>query len=139
MGRPNMALTSSPSERSQLGSILRSRSLPHSLVRRAQIVLLSADGAANRAVARRCGVSAPVVSLWRQQSGVAGLHAELRSGRPRSHSDEQEAALLLHSKPAVATHWSVRSAYRYLQKHGRALLRAVRAATTSQQELQAVH
>jgi Homeodomain-like domain len=139
MGRPNMALTSSPSERSQLGSILRSRSLPHSLVRRAQIVLLSADGAANRAVARRCGVSAPVVSLWRQQSGVAGLHAELRSGRPRSHSDEQEAALLLHSKPAVATHWSVRSAYRHLQKHGRALLRAVRAATTSQQELQAVH
>src|SRR6202035_5277157 len=112
MGRPNMALTSSPSERSQLGSILRSRSLPHSLVRRAQIVLLSADGAANRAVARRCGVSAPVVSLRRQQSGIAGLHAELRAGRPRSHSDEQVAGLLrkvLHSKPAAATHWSVRS------------------------------
>ena len=84
-------------------------------MRRAQIVLLSAAGAANREVARRCGVSAPVVSLWRQryqQSGVAGLHAELRPGRPRSHSDEQVAALLrkvLHSKPAVATHWSVRS------------------------------
>ena len=33
-------------------------------------------------------------------------------GRPRSHSDEQIAALLrnvLHSKPAVVTHWSVRS------------------------------
>jgi len=63
MGRPNMALTISPSERSQLLSILRSRSLPLSLVRRAQIVLLSADGAANRAVARRCGVSAQVVSV----------------------------------------------------------------------------
>src|ERR1700689_2405024 len=115
MGRPNTALMISPSERSQLGAIVRSRSLPHSLVRRAQIVLLSANGAANREVARRCGVSAPVVSLWRQryqQSGVAGLHAELRPGRPRSHSDEQVAALLrkvLHSKPAVATHWSVRS------------------------------
>src|SRR6202035_3138316 len=112
MGRPNMALTSSPSERSQLGSILRSRSLPHSLVRRAQIVLLSADGAANRAVARRCGVSAPVVSLRRQQSGIAGLHADFRPGRPRSNSDEQVAGLLrkvLHSKPAAATHWSVRS------------------------------
>src|SRR6202163_2922878 len=115
MGRPNTALTISPSERSQLRSIVRSRSLPHSLVRRAQIVLLSAAGAANREVARRCGVSAPVVSLWRQryqQSGVAGLHAELRPGRPRSHSDEQVVALLrkvLHSRPAVATHWSVRS------------------------------
>ena len=115
MGRPNTALTISSSERSELSSIVRSRSLPHSLVRRAQIVLLSADGAPNREVTRRCGVSAPVVSLWRQryqQSGVAGLHAELRPGRPRSHSDEQVAALLrkvLHSKPAVATHWSVRS------------------------------
>ena len=115
MGRPNTALMIGQSERSQLRSIVRSRSLPHSLVRRAQIVLLSADGIANREVARRCGVSAPVVSLWRQryqQRGIAGLHAELRPGRPRSHSDEQVAALLrkvLHRKPAVATHWSVRS------------------------------
>jgi AraC-like DNA-binding protein len=115
MGRPNTALMIGPLERSQLRSIVRSRSLPHSLVRRAQIVLLSAAGAANREVARRCGVSAPVVSLWRQryqQRGIAGLHAELRAGRPRSHSDEQVAALLrkvLHSKPAAATHWSVRS------------------------------
>ena len=83
MGRPNTALTISPSERSQLRSIVRSRSLPHALVRRAQIVLLSAAGAANREVARHCGVSAPVVSLWRQryqQRGIAGLHAELRPG-----------------------------------------------------------
>src|SRR3984893_10234959 len=115
MGRPNTALMISQSERSQLRSIVRSRSLPHSLVRRAQIVLLSAAGTANREVARRCGVSAPVVSLWRQryqQRGIAGLHAELRPGRPRSHSDEQVAGLLrkvLHSKPAAATHWSVRS------------------------------
>src|ERR1700693_866559 len=116
MGRPNTALTISPSERSQLRSIVRSRSLPHSLVRRAQIVLLSAAGAANREVARRCGVSAPVVSLWRQryqQRGIAGLHAELRAGRPRSHSDEQVAGLLRkvrHTNPAAATQWSVRSA-----------------------------
>jgi hypothetical protein len=45
MGRPNTALVIGPLERSQLRSIVRSRSLPHSLVRRAQIVLLSADGA----------------------------------------------------------------------------------------------
>src|SRR5579864_547355 len=108
MGRPNTVVTVSAAESEQLGSIARSRSLPHSLVRRAQIVLLSAAGAANREVARRCGVSAPVVSLWRQryqQRGIVGLRAELRPGRPRSHSDEQVAALLrkvLHSKPAAA-------------------------------------
>src|SRR6202158_3423146 len=115
MGRPNIALVISESQKTHLRSLERSRSLPHSLVRRARIVLLSAAGAANREVARRCGVSAPVVSLWRQryqQRGIAGLHAELRAGRPRSHSDEQVAGLLrkvLHSTPAAPTHWSVRS------------------------------
>jgi putative transposase len=70
----------------------------------------------NRAVARKCGVSAPVVSLWRrryQRDGVAGLHGELRPGRPRTHDDDRIAGLLrtvLHSKPEAATHWSVRSA-----------------------------
>ena len=84
MGRPNAALMISPSERAQLRSIVGSRSLPHSLVRRAQIVLLSAGGTANREVARRCGVSAPVVSLWRQryqQRGIARI-ARGTSSRP---------------------------------------------------------
>ena len=114
MGRPNTPVSISPAERSELQTIVRSRSLPHAVVRRARIVLLSADGTSNRAVARACGVSAPVVSLWRQryqQRGLAGLHAELRPGRPRSHSDDQVAALLrkvLHIHPPGATHWSVR-------------------------------
>src|SRR5881398_1941159 len=90
--------------------------MPHSLVRRAKIVLLSADGGSNRAVATQCGVSAPVVSLWRsryQRDGLAGLHSELRPGRPRKHGDDKVAGLLrtvLHSKPEVVTHWTVRSA-----------------------------
>jgi transposase len=116
MGRPNTALVISESERSQLESIVRSRSMPHALVRRAKIVLLSADGNSNRAVARRCGVSAPVVSLWRsryQRDGLAGLHGELRPGRPRTHGDDKIAGLLktvLQTRPEAATHWSVRSA-----------------------------
>jgi transposase len=116
MGRPNTALVLSETEKSDLQSIVRSRSLPHSLVRRAKIVLLSAEGQANRAVAKRCGVSPPIVSLWRgryQRDGLAGLHGELRPGRPRTHTDDKVAALLrtvLQSKPEVATHWTVRSA-----------------------------
>src|SRR5881275_2030265 len=116
MGRPNTALVISESEKSQLQSLVRSRSMPHSLVRRAKIVLLSADGGSNRAVATQCGVSAPVVSLWRsryQRDGLAGLHSELRPGRPRKHGDDKVAGLLrtvLRSKPEVVTHWTVRSA-----------------------------
>src|SRR5438105_10359140 len=116
MGRPNTALVISESEKGELQAIVRARSLPHSLVRRAQIVLLSAAGGSNRAVAKQCGVSAPVVSLWRsryQRDGLAGLHSELRPGRPRKHGDDKVAGLLrtvLHSKPEVVTHWTVRSA-----------------------------
>lgn len=116
MGRPNTALVISEAEKRELEALVRSRSMPHALVRRARIVLRSADGASNRTVARECGVSAPIVSLWRsryQRDGLAGLHGELRPGRPRTHGDDKVAGLLrtvLKSKPEIATHWTIRSA-----------------------------
>jgi putative transposase len=103
-------------DRLQLQSMVRSRSMPHSLVRRARIILLSGDGQSNREVGRRCGVSAPAVGHWRhryQERGLAGLHDELRPGRPRTHDDEQVAELIklvLERKPDHANQWSVRSA-----------------------------
>ena len=114
MGRPNTALMINEADRLQLDSMVRSRSLPHSLVRRAKIVLLSGGGKSNREVARCCGVSAPAVSHWRrryQERGLAGLHDELRPGRPRTHDDEEVAALIKlvsQRKPEHTTHWSVR-------------------------------
>ena len=42
---------------------------------------------------------------------MAGLHDELRPGKPRSIEDERLAELIwktLHTKPATGTHWSVR-------------------------------
>lgn len=113
-GRPNSRVQVSKEERAQLESIVRSRSLPHGLVRRAKIVRLSADGVGGTEVARRCGVSRPTVSLWRRrfrEQGLAGLHTELRSGRPRDVSDERVADLIhtvLNERPRNATHWSVR-------------------------------
>ncbi len=41
MGRPNKALTIDEADRLQLQAMVRSRSMPHSLVRRARIILLS--------------------------------------------------------------------------------------------------
>src|SRR6266850_740716 len=115
MGRPNAVVVVSAAEAEQLGAIARSRSLPHSLVRRARIVLMSAQGVANQIIAERCGVSVPTISNWRRcwrERGVAGLHGELRPGRPRSYGDEQVATLMrkvLHRRPPNATHWSVRT------------------------------
>ena len=66
MSRPNAVVVVSAAEAEQLGAIARSRSLPHSLVRRARIVLMSAQGVANQIIAERCGVSVPTISNWRR-------------------------------------------------------------------------
>jgi len=114
-GRPAKDLVVSPEDRVQLESISRSQSLPAALVRRAQMILLMADGETNSAVARRFHVSRPTVTMWRtryREAGIAGLHNELKPGRPRSTGDEQIAALIhtaLKARPQGKTHWSRRS------------------------------
>jgi transposase len=116
MGRPNVVVRVSAAEAEQLNSIARSRSLPHSLVRRAQIVVMSAEGIPNQVIAERCRVSVPTISHWRRcwrERGIAGLHGELRPGRPCNYGDEQVAMLMrkvLRSRPPNETHWTVRSA-----------------------------
>ena len=63
----------------------------------------------------RLKVTPPAVTHWRKRfrdGRLSGLHDALKSGRPRSHDDEQVAALLntaLTRKPKGATHWSVRT------------------------------
>lgn len=105
----------SDEERLQLQAIARSRSLPHGLVRRARIVLMSSEGIHTAEIARACGTSRPAVSRWRtrfRQLGLAGLHGELRDGRPRCIDDERVAELInsvLEQQPPNATHWSTRS------------------------------
>ena len=115
-GRPrSFELTLDKDERKRLAALVGSRSLPHGLVRRAEIILLSADGESNTAIAERFGVSMPLVSQWRQryrEHGFSGLYDAPRSGRPRTHDDDRVATLLrtvLQSRPKNATHWSVRT------------------------------
>ncbi len=116
MGRKGIEVVVSELEREQLLSMSRSRSLPHSLVRRAKIVLMAADGCTTKEIAMQCEVTPPAITHWKKRfvaQGLAGLHDEARPGRPRTHDDEAVAELLarvLHEKPDGATHWSVRSA-----------------------------
>jgi putative transposase len=115
MGRPLAPLTLSESERDELRSITRSRSMPQSLGTRARIVLLSADGESNTDIAERLGLSKPTVGVWRKRyvmQRIAGLYDEPRPGGPRSIRDEQVATLLrktLKTKPKDGTQWSCRS------------------------------
>lgn len=114
-GRPKKPVTLSEGEREQLSAIVNSRSLPHGLVRRARIVLMAAEGVPNNTVAERLGLSHQTVCQWRQrylQEGLAGLHDELRPGRPRTISDEEVASLVrktIQTKPENGTHWTIRT------------------------------
>ena len=98
----------SEGEREELERISRSHSAPHSVVRRAQIVLASADGEANTAIAHRLGTTNPTICHWRKrwfEQGRVGLYGEARPGRPRTHAEEKVAQLLrtvLDSKPPAA-------------------------------------
>ncbi|WP_459994427.1 helix-turn-helix domain-containing protein, partial [Paraburkholderia kururiensis] len=67
MGRPGIAVEVSASEREQLVAMSRSRSLPHSLVRRAKIVLMAADGHSNAEIAAQCAVTPPAVTHWKKR------------------------------------------------------------------------
>jgi putative transposase len=117
IGRPQeRTLVLMDTEREELGRLAGSRSAPHGLVRRAQIILASAGGEMNTAIARRFGVSNPTVCHWRKkwfEQGLVGLYGEARPGRPRTHDEERVAQLLrtvLDTKPTHGTHWTVRSA-----------------------------
>ena len=115
VGRPRAEVVLSAEEHAQLTVLAASRSLPHAMVARAQLVLWAAQGENSTVIAERLGWSMPTVGKWRQrfvEQRIAGLHDELRPGRPRTYGDEQVAQLInrvLRSKPDNATHWSVRS------------------------------
>lgn len=115
VGRPKEALVLAERQREELESLARSRSMPHGLVRRAKIILLSADGMTNKAIGERIGMSNWRVGEWRKRylrQGMAGLYDEARPGGPRSIEDEEIAALIrktLDETPKNATHWTCRS------------------------------
>ena len=66
-GRPKVELMLTDEERSQLQSFARSRSLPAALSARARIVLSSADGEPNNAIAERLELTNTTVGKWRTQ------------------------------------------------------------------------
>lgn len=116
-GRPRLReIVLTERSRTALEALRNARALPHGVVRRAEIVLRSADGESNTAIANGLGVSVQMVGHWRNRYldfGVGGIYDQPRPGRPRTADEERVSRLLhktLHSKPKNATHWSVRSA-----------------------------
>ncbi|MFN9546552.1 MAG: helix-turn-helix domain-containing protein [Cyanobacteriota bacterium] len=116
LGRPLSPLVLNDEESQELKGMAKSRSLPHSLVQRAQIVLACAAGESNSSIAERMGLNCNTIGRWRKrylEHGVQGLHDELRSGRPRTYDDEKVAEVIskaLLTKPSDgSSQWSART------------------------------
>jgi transposase len=117
--RPAPALGLREGDRSELVRLTRSSSVRAGLAQRARIVLLSAEGLSNTAIAEQVGVSRPTVIGWRERyahSGLAGLDDEVRSGRPRTVDHREIVAATLRPPPKkyAVTHWSSRLLGRHL-------------------------
>ncbi len=112
LARADLGLTEE--ERRILEGYCRRRKTARGLAQRAGIILESAEGYSNVAVAKRLWVSRLTVGKWRSRflkARLDGLLDEPRPGAPRSVSDqrvEQVVALTLEATPKGATHWSSR-------------------------------
>jgi transposase len=101
-------------ERAQLEELARSTRSPAAWVRRAQVLLLLAEGVAVRAVQTRTGMSPRRQRHWKrcwQEQGWEGLLDAARPGRPKKVTAEKEAAILAATDLSPAkpiTHWSTR-------------------------------
>ena len=111
---PALQLSDAPGE--VLEVLSQSQVASHRQVRRAQVLLMAAEGLANEWIARVAGVSPATVRAWRKRFAQEGLKelGAVAPGRGRKPViPESKIAEIVEltqfSKPAGATQWSVRS------------------------------
>jgi transposase len=116
MSRAAVPIILSAEERTALALWSNSRTLPARLVQRAQVISMAAEGTLSQDIARALDISRPTVQLWRERFlglRLPGLEKDApRPGRIPSLSPRKIQAVVeatLQTKPANATHWSVRS------------------------------
>ncbi|MDC3379365.1 IS630 family transposase [Planctomycetota bacterium] len=111
-GRPKTHPTLTDHERAELERLTRRRKTSQALARRARIVLESATGLTDVAVAKKLRTTRDTVGRWRRRflkDRLDGLYDEPRPGAPRKIQDnkiEEVVVQTLESTPKGATHWS---------------------------------
>src|ERR1039457_5154446 len=117
-GRPKAALELTEDERAVLERWARRPKSAQALALRSRIVLACSEGAANKEVAARFGVTPQKVGKWRARGrsvsgGLGGRGDEPRPGQPGKITDEQveevSVKTLERKPPNLDTHWSTRS------------------------------
>ena len=114
----------SDNERRELERRVRAHRTSQRMVRRCRIVLMAADGIANRRIASAVGMSENQVGVWRrrfEKDRLKGLDDLPRSGRPRvyGHDDRLKiVATVTSERPEFDSQWSHRVLAEYLDDLG---------------------
>ncbi len=101
-------------DRAELQRLVRRARTNRHLALRAKLVLASAEGVSDTAIAATHHVNPKTVAAWRKrfaQRGLEGLYDEPRPGAPRTIDDEMVEQIVvetLETKPKGRTHWSTR-------------------------------
>ena len=110
----------SADDRQMLEKWLRSQTAPASLVRRARLILMLADGIPQRETIETLGCDFGFIQRWKHsftERGTAGLGNQPRGRRPDALTPKDEARILAATrKPPTdgSTHWSTRRLGRVL-------------------------
>lgn len=103
-------------EQKEVLRLARGRNTAQKVVLRAKIISKKMEGMSQEEIAKELGTTRVTVGLWLkryQERGVTALLKDAyRSGRIPQLTEDKEKAIIeatLHSIPANATHWSVRS------------------------------
>ena len=114
--RTGITVTVTPEDRRRLDAIVGHCNAPQKHVRRALVILATADGCGTNEIMRRAGLSKPAVWRWQERfmhEGVDGLTRE-KSRKPGKPATPPETIarvldLTLGEPPFEATHWTLRT------------------------------
>ena len=112
MRKPSTVIDLTKEERQSLETTVRSQTAPVRVVQRARIILLAAEGMANKAIAQEVGLSRAMVVRRRQrfvELRLAALEDAPRSGKKPRYNGETERrilALLDTDPPAGYSSWT---------------------------------
>jgi transposase len=111
--RTGISFTVSPADRRRLAAVIGDRNSPQKHVWRAEIVLLSADGAGTVEIMRRTGKAKTCVWRWQERFAEQGFEGLLRDKtRPSRIAPlgpeiaDRVVALTLTDPPGETTHWT---------------------------------
>jgi len=114
MARPKIDIELTPDERSELELLGRRARTNRHVALRAKLILASASGMSDVAVAAKYRVTNKTVGTWRRrfvERRLEGLYDEPRAGPPRKITDEKVEEVVvqtLETTPKGRTHWSTR-------------------------------